>query len=150
MFASVHLTTLFVAKLYILSGKTISGCCNTSTPVLNGQRTRVSSSRTFHLDQTLIIFDTTQPTSKRQSVARIITRTQRNCHTAARPKWRLVNYCTARLHVVAGEWVLLYVSILPYLLLNMNCLVISYVDSSFVPAVLKTRKDIAAYFCSVQ
>lgn len=56
----------------------------------------------------------------------------------------------ARVLVVAGKWVLFYVSILPYLLLNINCLAISYVNSIFVPIALKTRKEIAAYFCSVQ
>ena len=148
IFVLVHLTTLFVAKLYILSGKTISECCNTSTPVLNGLAARVSSRWILHLDQTLIKFDKTQPTAKTQTTARIIVRTHRNFHTRARPKWRLLNYCTARLHV-AGEWVLCYVLIIPYLLLNINCLVISYVNSSFLPTALKTRKKIAAYVSSV-
>jgi hypothetical protein len=146
----VHVTALFVAKLYILSGKTVSDCCNTSAPALSGQRTRVSSSRILHPDQTLIKFDKTQPTAKTQTTARIITRTHRNCHRAARPKWRMVQCCTAGLHVVAGEWVLCCALILPCLLLNINCLVISCVSSSFVPIELKIREKIAAYFCSVK
>jgi len=128
----VHLTTLFVAKLDILSGKTVSDCCNTSATVLSGERTRVSGSRILQLDQTLIKFDKTQPKAKTQTTAKIIERTHRNCHRAARPKWRLVNYCTARHHVVAGEWVLCFVFILPSLLLNINCLVISHVSSSSI------------------
>jgi hypothetical protein len=137
----VHLTALFVAKLDIWSGKTISDCCNTSVTVLSGQRTRISSSRILHLDQTLTKFDKTQPRAKTQTTARITDGTHRNCHRPARRKWRLVNYCTARLHVVAGVCVLCCVFILPYLLLNINYLVISYVNSSFVHIALRKNTD---------